>query len=183
MQNDDGRPGFLYGTQTLVRSRETARDDHRQPGSMERRQPAAGPRRGSLMSGPFIFIATNRLRDGRFDAEQQRVDGLSSFIEANEPRLIAFSEYASEDHSEVAVVQVHPDAASMEFHMGIVRDRAREATPRRWRPLPASRSSERLPKMFCGCSGSKPDQACRSASTHIIWAGSPAPCNAEARNR
>jgi hypothetical protein len=79
------------------------------------------------MSGPFIFIATNRLRDGRFDAEQQRVPGLSSFIEANEPRLIAFSEYASEDHSEVAVVQVHPDAASMEFHMGIVGDRAREA--------------------------------------------------------
>ena len=47
------------------------------------------------MSGPLIFIATNRLRDGRFDAEQQRVPGLSSFIEANEPRLIAFSEYAS----------------------------------------------------------------------------------------
>src|SRR5258708_19876762 len=94
---------------------------------MERRQPAAGPRRGSLTSGPFIFVATKRLRDGRFDAEQQRVPGLSSFIEANEPRPIAFSEYASEDHSEVAVVQVHPDAASMEFHMAIVGARAREA--------------------------------------------------------
>jgi len=79
------------------------------------------------MSGPFIFIATNRLRDGRFDAERQRVPGLSGFIEANEPRLIAFNEYASEDHREVAVVQVHPDAASMEFHLGIVGDRAREA--------------------------------------------------------
>jgi len=77
------------------------------------------------MSGPFIFIATNRLREGRFGAEQQRVPGLSSFIEANEPRLIAFNEYVNEDHSEVTVVQVHPDAASLEFHMGLIGDRAR----------------------------------------------------------
>jgi hypothetical protein len=40
------------------------------------------------MPGPFIFIATNRLR-------------------------------------EVTVVQVHPDAASLEFHMGLIGDRAR----------------------------------------------------------
>jgi hypothetical protein len=79
------------------------------------------------MPGPFIFIATNRLRDGRFDAEQQRVPGLSSFIEASEPRLISFNEYVNESRSEVAVVQVHPDAVSMEFHMGVVGDRAREA--------------------------------------------------------
>jgi hypothetical protein len=79
------------------------------------------------MSGPFIFIATNRLRDGSFDAERQRVPGLSDFIEANEPRLIAFNEYGNDDRSEVTVVQVHPDAASLEYHMGIIGDRARDA--------------------------------------------------------
>ena len=79
------------------------------------------------MPGPFIFIATNRLRDGRFDAEQQRVPELVRFIEAHEPRLIAFNEYVNEDHSQVSVVQFHPDAASMEFHMGVVGDRARQA--------------------------------------------------------
>jgi len=82
---------------------------------------------GVAVSGPFIFIATNRLRDGRFDAEQQRVPALSGFIEAHEPRLIAFNEYANEERSEVTVVQVHPDAASFEFHLGVVGDRAREA--------------------------------------------------------
>jgi len=82
---------------------------------------------GAAVSGPFIFIATNRLRDGRFDAEQQRVPALSGFIEAHEPRLIAFNEYANEERSEVTVVQVHPDAASFEFHLGVVGDRAREA--------------------------------------------------------
>ncbi|HUY47345.1 MAG TPA: hypothetical protein VMV92_16705 [Streptosporangiaceae bacterium] len=116
------------------------------------------------MPGPFIFIATNRLRDGRFGAEQQRVPGLSRFIEANEPRLIAFNEYVNEDHSEVTVVQVHPDAASLEFHMGIIGDRAREAyaqTPRRWRPPRASRSSERRPEISCECSSRRPDREFR----------------------
>ena len=79
------------------------------------------------MSGPFIFIATNRLKEGRFEDERKRVPQLCDFIEANEPRLIAFNEYASEDGTEVGVVQVHPDAASMEFHMGVVADRAARA--------------------------------------------------------
>jgi hypothetical protein len=47
------------------------------------------------------------LRDGRFDAEQQRVPELARFIEAHEPRLIAFNEYVNEDHSQVSVVQIH----------------------------------------------------------------------------
>ena len=79
------------------------------------------------MSEPFIFIATNRLKEGKLEAERARVPDLVEFIEANEPRLMAFNEYVDEDGREVAVVQVHPDAASMEFHMGIVGDRAREA--------------------------------------------------------
>jgi hypothetical protein len=76
------------------------------------------------MSGPFIFIATNRLKEGRLDDERKRVPGLSDFIEANEPRLIAFNEYVNEEGTEVGVVQVHPDADSMEFHMQVVRERA-----------------------------------------------------------
>ncbi len=79
------------------------------------------------MAGPFIFIATNRLKPGKLEAERRRVPELCDFIEANEPRLIAFNEYASEDGREVAVVQVHPDAESMEFHMGIVAEHAARA--------------------------------------------------------
>jgi hypothetical protein len=79
------------------------------------------------MSSPFIFIATNRLKPGRLDRERQRVPGLVEFIGANEPRLIAFNEYVNEAGDEVTVVQIHPDTASMEAHMGIVRERAQEA--------------------------------------------------------
>jgi hypothetical protein len=79
------------------------------------------------MAGPFIFIATNRLKPGKAEAERQRVPGLVDFIEANEPRLIAFNEYVNDEGTEVAVVQVHPDADSFEFHMGVVRERASRA--------------------------------------------------------
>ena len=47
------------------------------------------------MSGPFIFIATNRLKPGKLADERQRVPGLVDFIEANEPQLIAFNEYVN----------------------------------------------------------------------------------------
>jgi hypothetical protein len=73
---------------------------------------------------PFIFIATNRLKAGKLDQERARVPGLVEFVEANEPRLIAFHEYVNEAGDEVTVVQIHPDAASMEAHMEIVRERA-----------------------------------------------------------
>jgi hypothetical protein len=79
------------------------------------------------MSGPFIFIATNRLKPGKLDEEKARVPGLVDFIEANEPRLLAFNEYANEEGTEVAVVQVHPDAPSMAFHMQVVAERAAAA--------------------------------------------------------
>ena len=79
------------------------------------------------MSGPFIFIATNRLKPGKFEVEKERVPGLCDFIETREPQLIAFNEYATEDGTEVGVVQIHPDAASMELHMEVVAERAAQA--------------------------------------------------------
>jgi hypothetical protein len=79
------------------------------------------------MSAPFIFIATNRLKTGKLESETKRVPDLTDFIESNEPRLIAFNEYANDDGTEVAVVQVHPDAESMEFHMEVVAERAAQA--------------------------------------------------------
>ena len=79
------------------------------------------------MSGPFIFIATNRLKPGKLGNERRRVPDLVDFVEANEPRLIAFNEYVNEDGTEVAVVHVHPDADSMAFHMEVIAERAAAA--------------------------------------------------------
>jgi biotin carboxylase len=79
------------------------------------------------VSGPFIFIATNRLKPGKLAEERKRVPGLVDFVDANEPRLIAFNEYVNNDGTEVAVVQVHPDGESMAFHLEVVAERAAAA--------------------------------------------------------
>jgi hypothetical protein len=79
------------------------------------------------MPGPLIFIATNRLRPGALAAERDRVPGLAAYLEATEPRLIAFNEYANDEGTEVTVVQVHPDADSMALHLDVVRERAARA--------------------------------------------------------
>jgi hypothetical protein len=49
------------------------------------------------MPGPFIFVATNKVREGRLEREKQRVPAWIDFIQSNEPRLIAFHEYLSDD--------------------------------------------------------------------------------------
>jgi hypothetical protein len=80
----------------------------------------------AAVSGPFIFIATNTLKPGKID-ERERVQALSQFISSNEPRLVAFNEYANEGGTEVGVVQIHPDAQSMRFHMNLIREHAASA--------------------------------------------------------
>jgi hypothetical protein len=79
------------------------------------------------VSGPFIFIATNRLKPGALDAERRRVPDLAAFLEQSEPQLLAFNEYADPARGEVTVVQVHPDSGSMELHMQVVAERAADA--------------------------------------------------------
>ena len=114
------------------------------------------------MSGPFIFIATNRLKPGASEAERRRVPGLVDFIEGGEPRLLAFNEYLNADRTEVTVVQVHPDAASMELRMDMVRERAAErlcGDARRHDSDPSLREPER--RECWRCCACKPAPACR----------------------
>jgi hypothetical protein len=47
------------------------------------------------------------------------LDDLVGFIEANEPRIIAYGAYISEDGRQLSVVHVHSDSASLEFHLNV----------------------------------------------------------------
>jgi hypothetical protein len=44
---------------------------------------------------------------------------LVELVEANEPRLIAYNVYLTDDSTRMTVVHVHPDSASLEFHMKV----------------------------------------------------------------
>jgi hypothetical protein len=79
------------------------------------------------MSAPFIFIGTHVLKQNKLEDFTSSSLELADVVESNEPRMIAFNVYANDEGTEVSVVQVHPDADSMLFHMQVVREHITEA--------------------------------------------------------
>ena len=71
------------------------------------------------MSEPLILLDTSLIRDGRLDELKEAVTELVEFVRSNEPRPIAYEVYFDETGSRMTVVQVHPDSASMEYHMTV----------------------------------------------------------------
>ena len=79
------------------------------------------------MAGPFVYIGTYRIKEGKLDEAKTRLRQLVEVVDENEPRLIAFNVYFAEDGATVGVVQVHPDPASMETHMRVISEHLNDA--------------------------------------------------------
>jgi hypothetical protein len=74
------------------------------------------------MAGPFIFINSFAIKEGKLEELRQFLGEFFRLIEANEPRLLAINAYVNEDGTEVSFVQVHPDAASLEHHQRVTHE-------------------------------------------------------------
>ncbi|MGH2588693.1 MAG: hypothetical protein ACRDJE_27525 [Dehalococcoidia bacterium] len=72
------------------------------------------------MAAPFIFIGTYTLKEDKLEDFTRYCQEFCEYIQANEPRLLYFGFCIDEDGTEVSVVQVHPDADSMAFHMQLI---------------------------------------------------------------
>ena len=72
------------------------------------------------MSKPLIFVSTWKIREGRLEAYKQFARELMEHVKTREPQLIAFNMYFNEDETEMTSIQVHPDAASMDFHLQVL---------------------------------------------------------------
>lgn len=79
------------------------------------------------MSAPFIFVSTNRLKEGKREAYQKYLDDFVSHVEEREPDLHIFRMYLDEDGEHVNGVQVHRNPQSMLNHMRIAREHIGEA--------------------------------------------------------
>ena len=79
------------------------------------------------MSGLFIFIGTHRIKEGKLAEFKRDCQALVELVRRQEPRIIAFNFYFNEDETEASVIQVHPDAASMLFHMQVMREQIKLA--------------------------------------------------------
>jgi hypothetical protein len=71
------------------------------------------------MSGAIVYIDVSDVREGALDELKAGMKELVDFVEANEPRLIAYNVYFSDDGATMTVVNVHPDSASLEYHLEV----------------------------------------------------------------
>ena len=71
------------------------------------------------MVGPLIYVGNYSIKPGKLEEARKRLAELVDFVETNEPRLIAFHCFLDEEGNKLAVVQLHPDSASMEFHQQV----------------------------------------------------------------
>jgi quinol monooxygenase YgiN len=71
------------------------------------------------MSEPILYVDTSAVRQGELERVKAAAQELVEFVEANEPQLISYGFFFNEEGTRMTVVAVHPDSASMEFHMKI----------------------------------------------------------------
>jgi quinol monooxygenase YgiN len=71
------------------------------------------------MSDGIVYVDTSDVHEGVLEELKAAMKELVDFVEANEPRLIAYNVYFSADGTRMTVVHVHPDSASLEYHMEV----------------------------------------------------------------
>jgi hypothetical protein len=71
------------------------------------------------MSKPIVVIDTSEILEGKLSELEAAIHELAAFVESDEPRPISYNVYLNEDGTRMTVIQVHPDSASMEFHMDV----------------------------------------------------------------
>ena len=71
------------------------------------------------MSNVILYVDSSDVREGALEELKQAIRRLADFVEASEPRLIAYNVYFSDDGTRMTVVSVHPDSASLEYHLEV----------------------------------------------------------------
>jgi hypothetical protein len=66
------------------------------------------------MTQPLFYVDRSKVREGALAQLKTAIIELAEFVEQNEPRLISYTVYFSEEDTEMTVVHVHSDAASLD---------------------------------------------------------------------
>ena len=78
------------------------------------------------MSGPFIVKTTSTIHPGKANAYTPLAREICELVQEKEPRVLGFHIYTNDDQSSEVVIQIHPDAESMQYHINLVREKVRE---------------------------------------------------------
>jgi hypothetical protein len=71
------------------------------------------------MSQPLVYIDCSEVREEALEQLRDAIRELADFIEENEPQLISYTVYFSEDGRQMTVMHVHADSASLDYHMDV----------------------------------------------------------------
>lgn len=71
------------------------------------------------MPQPIVYVDTSAIRDGRLQELEGAMKHLAAFVEANVPQLISYGFFLDDDRTKMTVVAVHPDSASLQYHMDV----------------------------------------------------------------
>jgi len=71
------------------------------------------------MAEPLIYIDVADVRDGLLPDVKEAIAELAEFVEENEPQLLSYNAYFSDDGTHMSVVHVHADTASLDLHLEI----------------------------------------------------------------
>ena len=78
------------------------------------------------MTAPFIVRSVSRIHPGKAEAYRPVAAEFCRLAQEREPRLLGFHIYVSEDGGSEVVVQIHPDAESMQHHIDVMGEKVRE---------------------------------------------------------
>jgi hypothetical protein len=71
------------------------------------------------MAEAIVYVDTSDVREGAIEDLKTAIKELVDFVDENEPRIIAYNVYLSDDGTQINVVHMHPDSASLEYHMEV----------------------------------------------------------------
>ena len=71
------------------------------------------------MSDTIFYVDKSEVRTGKSEELQVAISHLVAFLDENAPRAISYGIYLNEGSTQMTVVQVHPDSASLEHHMKV----------------------------------------------------------------
>jgi hypothetical protein len=75
---------------------------------------------------PIVYLDRSDVHEGPLDDLKAGIARLVEFIEAREPRLLAYGFHLDEQARTMTVLAVHPDSASLELHLEVGREEFRK---------------------------------------------------------
>jgi hypothetical protein len=81
----------------------------------------------AAMSQPVVFITQHTVKAGKLAALERLNAEFVDFVAAHEPRTLALQAYLDDTRTRLTLVQIHPDADSLDFHLEVAGEKIHAA--------------------------------------------------------